>query len=56
MNDEMFGFTIIDRDGGEMFTSEAEYETGLEAQIAGEHSLCDMNGGSVEVWVDEERN
>ena len=51
MSDELFGFTVIDRDGGEMFSSEPEYETGKEAQIAGEHSLCDMNGGSLEIWL-----
>ena len=39
MSDELFGFTVIDRDGGEMFSSEPEYETGKEAQVAGEHSL-----------------
>ena len=51
MSDELFGFTVIDRDGGELFSSEPEYETGKEAQIAGEHSLCDLNGGSLEVWL-----
>jgi len=49
----MYGFTIIDRDGGEMHTSEAEYETWDEAYEAGNHSLCDLNGGSLEVWFDD---
>ena len=51
MNDELFGYTVIDLDGGEMFTSEPEYETYQEAFRAGDHSLCDMNGGSLEIWL-----
>ena len=48
---ELFGFTVIDRDGGELFSSEPEYETYQEAFRAGDHSLCDLNGGSLEVWL-----
>ena len=51
---EMFGFTIIDRDGGEMFTSDPEYPSYKEAERAGDHSLCDLNGGSLEVWLWDE--
>tara|TARA_S200002703_G_scaffold130434_1_gene117690 strand:- start:1958 stop:2338 length:381 start_codon:yes stop_codon:yes gene_type:complete len=50
---KMYGFTIIDRDGGEMHTSEAEYETWAEAYKAGDHAICDLNGGSLEVWFDD---
>lgn len=46
----MYGFTIIGRDGGEEYTSDAEYETYQEAYRAGELELFDTNGGSVEVW------
>ena len=51
---ELFAFTIIGRDGGEIYTSEPDYETYQEAEIAGEHSLCDMDGGSLEVWLWDE--
>jgi hypothetical protein len=46
----MYGFTIIGRDGGEEYTSEAEYEDYDEAYCVGELYLFDINGGSVEVW------
>lgn len=49
----MYGFTIIGRDGGNMHISEAEYDTWDEAYKAGNHLLCDLNGGSVEVWFDD---
>lgn len=49
----MWGFTIIGRDGGEAYTSEPEYESELEACKAGDHALCDMNEGSLEVWEDQ---
>lgn len=51
---ELFGFTVIDRDGGEMHTSEPEYLSYKEAERAGNHSLCDLNGGSLEVWLWDE--
>ena len=50
----MFGYTIIDGDGGEIFISEAEYETYAEAFTQGDHALCDLNGGSLEVWKDDD--
>jgi len=49
----MFGYTIISRDGGEAYTSEPEYETYEEAYKAGDHTLCDMNEGSLEVWEED---
>lgn len=49
----MFGYTIIGRDGGEAYTSEPEYETYEEAYNAGDHTLCDMNEGSLEVWEED---
>jgi hypothetical protein len=49
----MYGFTIIDRDGGEAYISEPEYESYEEAFKAGDHTLCDMNEGSMEVWCEE---
>lgn len=49
----MYGFTIIGRDGGEMHISEAEYETWSEAYKAGELAVDDLNGGSLEVWLDD---
>ena len=49
----MYGFTIIGRDGGEAYTSEPEYESYAEAYKAGDHALCDMNEGSMEVWQEE---
>ena len=48
---ELFGFTVIDRDGGEMYESEPEYLSYKEAERAGDHALCDYNGGSLEVWL-----
>lgn len=54
MDKELFGFTVIDRDGGEMFTSEPEYETYRDALRSGDHCLCDMNGGSLEIWLWDE--
>jgi hypothetical protein len=51
MSDELFGFTIIDQDGGELFSSEPEYLSYKEAFSAGDLTLCDMNGGSLEVWL-----
>lgn len=50
---KMFGYTIIGRDGGEAYTSEPEYETYEEAYKAGDHTLCDMNEGSLEVWEED---
>ena len=49
----MFGYTIIGRDGGEAYTSEPEYETYEDAYKAGDHALCDMNEGSLEVWEED---
>ena len=49
----MYGYTVIDFNGGEMHTSDAEYETYAEAYRAGDHALCDLNGGSLEVWKDD---
>ena len=51
MNDETFGYTIIDRDGGEYYTSGNDYDSYTEAYKAGQLSLGDMNGGSLEVWL-----
>jgi hypothetical protein len=51
MNDETFGYTIIDRDGGDLYTSENDYYSYTEAYKAGQLSLGDMNGGSLEVWL-----
>lgn len=51
---ELFGFTIIDRDGGDVYTSEAEYPTYKEAERDAEHMLCDLNQGSFEIWLDQE--
>mgnify|MGYP006969375309 FL=1 len=48
---ELFGFTVIDRDGGEMYESEPEYLSYKEAERAGDHALCDYNGGSLEIWL-----
>jgi hypothetical protein len=48
----MWGYTIIGRDGGEVYTSEPEYDSEVEAYKAGDLTLCDMNEGSVEVWQD----
>ena len=50
---KMFGYTIIGRDGGEAYTSEPEYETYEDAYKAGDHTLCDMNEGSLEVWKED---
>jgi hypothetical protein len=50
---KMFGYTIIGRDGCEAYTSEPEYETYQEAYKAGDHALCDMNEGSLEVWEED---
>ena len=52
-SNKMFGVTIIGRDGGEAYTSEPEYETYEEAYEAGDHTLCDMNEGSLEVWEED---
>jgi hypothetical protein len=52
--DELFGFTIIDRDGGDVYTSEAEYPTYKEAEREAKHMLCDLNQGSFEIWLDQE--
>ena len=49
----MYGFTIIGRDGGDTYISEPEYESYAEAYQAGDHTLCDMNEGSMEVWREE---
>jgi len=49
----MFGYTIIGRDGGEAYTSEPEYNAYQEAYKAGDHTLCDMNEGSLEVWEED---
>jgi hypothetical protein len=51
--DKMFGYTIIGRDGGEAYTSEPEYNAYQEAYKAGDHTLCDMNEGSLEVWEED---
>ena len=36
MNDETFGYTIIDRDGGDLYTSENDYYSYTEAHKAGQ--------------------
>ena len=34
-----------------MYESEPEYLSYKEAERAGDHALCDYNGGSLEVWL-----
>ena len=49
--EKLFGFTVIDRDGGDMLSSDPEYLSYEEAKRDGDYSLCDVNGGSLEVWL-----
>jgi hypothetical protein len=51
MNNETYGYTIVDRDGSEYYTSENDYLSYMEAYKAGQLSLGDMNGGSLEIWL-----
>lgn len=46
----MYGYTLVGRDGGEEYTSDAEFETYAEAHKAGELDLVNSNSGSLEVW------
>lgn len=50
----MWGYTIIGRDGGEAFTSDAEFDCAIECIKQGGITLEEMNEGSVEIWKDDE--
>jgi hypothetical protein len=51
----MWGYTLIGFDGGEIFTSEPEYESKVEANKHAINALTDEPyAGSCEVWAEEE--
>ena len=56
MKDElMWGYTLVGFDGGEIFTSEPEYESKGEANKHAIDALTDEPyAGSCEVWSEED--
>jgi hypothetical protein len=54
MEKTMWGYTIIGRDGGEAFMSDAEFDCAIECIKQAGRTLEDMNEGSVEIWKDDE--
>ena len=50
----MWGYTVYDRDGGEAYMSEPEYETYAEAYADGEMHMMDTNQGCLEVWNEKD--
>ena len=55
MKTNMWGYTLIGFDGGEIFTSEPEYESKGEAKKHAIDALTDEPyAGSCEVWSEED--
>lgn len=52
-----WGYTLIDFDGGEIFTSDAEFESKGEANKHAINALTDEPyAGSCEVWEDDDES
>lgn len=52
-----WGYTLIGFDGGEIFTSDAEFESKGEANKNGiDHLTGDAFAGSLEIWEDDDES